>query len=296
MQEIKIEVNEPIDLQTSLTSGQCFRWRIDALGRWVGVIDSGIIRISQDSNTLEIASSRHSATALHDLIVDYFRIGDDLRQVEKRISWDPKVLLGMQMYPGMRLLRQDPWEILVSFILSSTSNIPRISRTIELISSKYGEKISLEDSTRYTFPSAGTLAEVGEQRLRELGCGFRSPFLASAANAVATGKLPLYELRGADYFEALNYLTDLKGIGDKIADCVMLFSLDKMRAFPNDRWIAKALNEWYGFPLNAKYQDSRNWSWDRFGNDAGYANQYLFWNIRQTTRPLRSTATIENID
>ena len=129
--------------------------------------------------------------------------------------------------------------------------------------------------------------------MRELGCGFRAPYVASAANAVVNGDLPLDELRKADYYEALGYLTSLKGIGDKIADCVMLFSLDKIRAFPNDRWITKALHEWYGFSVNAKYQDSRNWSWDRFGDDAGYANQYLFWNIRQSTRPLRSTATIE---
>ena len=293
MQQITIEVNEPLDLQASLTSGQCFRWRIDDTGRWVGVVDSGIIRMSQHGNILEVESSRHSGPKLHDLILNYLRIGDDLKQIETRIAWDKKVFSGIQVYPGMRILRQDPWEILVSFILSSTSNIPRISRTVELIAATYGQKISLDSSTRYTFPTAGALAEVGEQRLRELGCGFRAPYVASAANAVVNGDLPLDELRKADYYEALGYLTSLKGIGDKIADCVMLFSLDKIRAFPNDRWITKALHEWYGFPVNAKYQDSRNWSWDRFGGDAGYANQYLFWNIRQSTRPLRSTATIE---
>ncbi len=294
IQQINIELTEPLDLTTSLTSGQCFRWRIDSEERWVGVIESRIIRLTQKQNFLKAESleSSNQSMDLEETIYDYFRIGDDLKEVQERIGWDTRVKYGINKFPGMRILRQDPWEVLVSFILSSTSNIPRISRTVELLSSKYGERISLDQSIRYTFPSPELLAEVGEARLRELGCGFRAPYVASAALAVADGKLPLYELRESSYLEAMKHLTGLKGVGDKIADCVMLFSLDKLRAFPNDRWITKALHDWYGFPLRSKYEDSREWSWNRFGDDAGYANQYLFWNIRQSTRPLRSTATI----
>ena len=280
IQQINIELTEPLDLMASLTSGQCFRWRIDEKGRWLGVIDTKLIRLTQNEEILKIESSiePNESTELQRMITDYFRIGDKLQLVEQRIGWDSQVMSGIKQYPGMRILRQDPWEVLASFILSSTSNIPRISRTVELIASKYGQPVSLDGSTRYTFPTAELLAEVSEEQLRKLGCGFRAPYLASAALAVATGRVHLGHLRKTDYTEALNHLTSLKGVGDKIADCVMLFSLDKLRAFPNDRWIAKALHDWYGFPLHAKYQYSREWSWDRFGEDAGYANQYLFWN------------------
>ena len=184
----------------------------------------------------------------------------------------------------MRIMRQEPWETLAAFILSSTSNIPRIARTVELIAETFGDPLSLDATTRNTFPAPETLAEAGEARLRELGCGFRAPYLAQAAAAVADGTLPLGKLRGASYADVLAALTALHGVGDKIADCAMLFSLERMEAFPADRWIRRALVDWYGLPANVSCDGTRAWAQDRFGSDAGYANQYLFWNVREASR------------
>ena len=285
---------EPLDLTSSLTSGQCFRWRVDDAGRWTGALGGDVVRLSPASGgaiAVESAPSPPDETAK--ALAGYFRIGDDLATVQRRICWDERVSEGVAAYPGMRVLRQEPWETLAAFILSSTSNMPRISRTVELLAETFGERVTLNGAARRTFPSPERLAEAGEARLRELGCGFRAPYLAEAAAAVASGALPLDALRGAPYADALAALTSLRGVGDKIADCVMLFALDKTEAFPIDRWALKVLREWYGLPVNAKYAEAREWAWSRFGADAGYANQCLFWLVRQSTRPLRSIATIE---
>ena len=388
-----LPVQGPLDLASSLASGQCFRWRIDDQGRWTGILGRNIVRLtpvpvpspvmpappsvipaqagtSKPSSPAILPSVmpapplRHSresgnpgiplpsaggdaqaqrrageenappanqryappsvipaeagtsqplsrlprsteaGTALliesapippgemAEAVAAYLRLDDDLAAIQDRIGWDEHVRSGIDAYPGMRVLRQEPWEALASFILSSTSNIPRISRTVELLSETFSDPVELDGVVRHTFPTPARLAEAGEARLRELGCGFRAPYLAGAAAAVASGDLSLASLRLASYEDALASLVALHGVGEKIADCVMLFSLDKMQAFPNDRWVVKALHEWYSLPSNAKYGAMREWAWERFGNDAGYANQYLFWNVRQSTRPLRSTATI----
>ena len=257
------------------------------------MLERDIVLLAAVDGGLLIESAPTPPDEMTEAVAAYFRLDDDLGAAQERIGWDERVRAGIAAYPGMRVLRQAPWEMLASFILSSTSNIPRISRTVELLASTLGERVGLGDAERFTFPGPERIAEAGEARLRELGCGFRAPYLARAAEAAASGGLPLASLRQASYDDALASLVALHGVGEKIADCVMLFSLEKMEAFPADRWVIKALHEWYGLPENAKYGEMRTWAWERFGADAGYANQYLFWNVRQSTRPLRSTATIE---
>ena len=287
--------DEPLDLTSSLTSGQCFRWRVDAEGRWTGVLGRDLIRLTPAPNgSISVESAPAPPESAIETLAAYFRIGDELAAVQRRIAWDDRAREGIAAYPGMRVLRQEPWETLAAFILSSTSNMPRISRTVELLAETFGERGALDDgAARRAFPAPAQLAEAGEARLRELGCGFRAPYLAEAAAAVASGRLPLDALRSASYADALAALTSLRGVGDKIADCVMLFALEKTEAFPIDRWALKVLREWYGLPAGVKYAEAREWAQGRFGADAGYANQYLFWLVRQSTRPLRSIATLE---
>ncbi len=289
---VTMRVEEPLDLQNSLTSGQCFRWRVDDNGRWTGVLSGSIVRLERARGGLRVASAPAPPDETAHALRAYFRIGDDLRAVQQRIAWDGNVRAGIDEYPGMRILRQEPWETLAAFILSSTSNMVRISRTVELLATTFGERLTLDGAVRHAFPDAAQLAEAGEARLRELGCGFRAPYLAQAAEAVADGRLTLDALREASYDDALAALTALHGVGEKIADCAMLFSLEKPEAFPADRWVLKVLREWYRLPANAKYATAREWAWQRFGADAGYANQYLFWRIRQSTRPLRSIGSL----
>ena len=274
----------PLDLPTTLASGQCFRWRADDSGAWTGVIGSNIVRLARTPEGVAIESAPAPPAELAERMAAYLRLDDDLPAIQARIGSDERIREGIDRYPGMRIMRQEPWETLAAFILSSTSNIPRIARTVELIAETFGDPLSLDGTTRKTFPAPETLAEAGEARLRALGCGFRAPYLAQAAAAVADGTLPLDGLRGASYADVLAALTALHGVGDKIADCAMLFSLERMEAFPADRWIRRALVDWYGLPANVSYDGTRAWAQDRFGSAAGYANQYLFWNVREASR------------
>ena len=138
----------------------------------------------------------------------------------------------------MRLLRQDPWECLVAFICSANNNIPaHQSANVESMCESFGRPLALDGRVRNTFPSAEALSEAGEQPLRELRLGFRAKYVAAAAETVAAGRIDLFALREASYEETLAELTTLPGVGDKVANCVMLFSLDKLEAFPVDVWI-----------------------------------------------------------
>jgi N-glycosylase/DNA lyase len=281
------QLTQPLDLASTLACGQCFRWRVDDGGAWNGVVGRDLVRLSMGADGLIIESSTTPAAELAESLVAYLRLDDDLPGLHARLGGDPHLREAFDNYPGLRLMRQEPWETLAGFILSSTSNIPRISKTVELLSDTFGDEVELDGIRRRTFASAESLAEAGEQRLRELGCGFRAPYLAGAAEAVATGRLPLDELRGAPYEDVVGRLTELKGVGEKIADCAMLFSLDRLEAFPADRWVRKVLTDLYDLPANISYDGAREWAWERWGGDAGYANQYLFWNARQSTRPMR---------
>jgi N-glycosylase/DNA lyase len=178
------------------------------------------------------------------------------------------------MYPGLRLLRQEPWETLISFVISQVSNVPRISKTVETMSLHYGEKLG--DGISNSFPTPDQLAQADEGSLRLLGLGYRAPHLCVISNAIADGELFLEPLRFLSYQEARGELMKFPGVGPKVADCALLFSLDHMDAFPVDRWVIRAVEEWYGTLGGMTQEAMGDWARDRFGGYAGYAGQYLF--------------------
>ena len=276
-----LALDQPLDLATTLSSGQSFSWRRESDGAWVGVLGRDIIRLRAADGGLLVRSAPTPAAELSGALTAYLRLDDDLPAIQRRLAADSRVRDAIAAYPGLRLLRQDPWETLAAFILSQNSNIPRIARTIEAIAQRFGEPVELDDASGHAFPSPQRLMEAGEEALRELGCGYRAPYLAAAAAVVASGEMPLDSLRGAGYDEAQAMLLSILGVGEKVADCVMLFALDQLNAFPVDRWVRRAIEEWYAPDGPMTYPRARAWALERFGPDAGYANQYLFWRRRQ---------------
>ena len=177
----------------------------------------------------------------------------------------------------MSILRQDPWECLIGFIISSNSNIPRIAGNVESLADTFGGSVELAGRRRGLFPTPRQLAGAGEPALRELRLGYRAKFVARTAEIVANGGIDLHALREAPYEKALQALVELPGVADKVANCVLLFSLDQPTAFPGDVWVRRAIEEWY-LPPSEKMTDKkmRLWAQNKFGEHAGYANQYLF--------------------
>ena len=272
---LKLRIPPPFDLGATLESGQAHRWKRD--GEWFsGVVYGNLLKVRRDPDGIEVYSSPGPAEDLVEMLSSYFRLDDDILAIYEEINKDSRMDAMIRKYPGLRLLRQEPWECLVAFICSATSNIPRIAANMESIAEAFGEPLTLHGCTRYTFPPAHRVAAAGEGALRDLALGFRAKYLANAAIQVAEGVLDLEEIRGVPYWEAKARLTELPGIGAKIADCVLVFSLDKLEAFPIDRWVSRAMQEWYLDDEKMSYQEIVEWAHGYFGRYAGYAQQYLF--------------------
>jgi N-glycosylase/DNA lyase len=291
---MELSISQPFDLASSVLSGQAHRWRPDQSGdgwHW-GVIQGNLIKIRQLAghitghfpDSVEVYSSPTlEPEQMKRLLSSYFRLNDDVEAIYCDISGDSRVATMVDRYRGLRLLRIDPWECLISFICSANSNLARIQANMEAMSESFGQPLALDGHVRHTFPTPEQLAKAGEAALRALGLGFRSPYVAQAAVAVASGELHLEPLRKLPYPEAKERLMELPGVGPKIADCVLLHSLDKLEAFPIDVWVRRALSEWY-FSSGDSGQAQKpppdkamlEWALEHFGPYAGYAELYLF--------------------
>ena len=275
----------PFDLAMTMECGQAFRWKqvasTDIGDHFEGVIFGNLIRARQEGSQVLFTSEPDPPSAFRPILEDYLGLNHDLDAIYSAMDEDPVLAPLIQKYPGLRILRQDPWECLVSFICSANNNIKRISQNVEDISSTFGRRIPVTNGeSRWTFPAPDALAAAGEQAFRDLRIGYKAEYIDRTAQIVASGQVDLYSLREASFEEALHAVTSLPGVADKIGNCVTLFSLDKLESFPVDVHIERAVEREYaprldGKPLSKKRM--REWAQDRFGLHAGYANQYLFF-------------------
>jgi N-glycosylase/DNA lyase len=273
---VELVVEGPFDLAASLESGQAHRWRKE--DQWYsGVVRGNFIKIRQTPRGVEFCSEPWPEVSVVPVLQNYFRLDDDLRAIYQEIMQDRRVADMVDRYPGLRVLRQEPWECLIAFICSANSNIPRIHQVMEKMADHFGNPISLNGEVRHAFPTPAQLAKAGEAELRRLGLGFRAPYVDRATRLLLEKSLELDALIKMPYDEAKARLMECPGIGPKIADCILVFSLEKMEAFPIDVWVRRALAEWY-FP-GEKTPTNRvleQWAHGYFGRYGGYAQQYLF--------------------
>ena len=274
-----MSIDRPLDLASTLLSGQAFRWRRE--GPWfMGVVFDNSVKMRPAEGGVELVSSPDDERALEPLMRDYLGLDSDLDSIYSSFAQDERLTTATRRHAGMRVLRQDPWECLISFICSSASNIKRITGNVESICSAFGRPIRTDGQVRHTFPSPRALSAAEPGALRELGLGYRAEYIAATARSVAAGEVDLMSLREDSYDDALEALVGLDGVGDKVANCVLLFALDKLDAFPVDVWIERALSEWYMSGRKLSRRDMRLWARDHFGPYAGYANHYLFHDRR----------------
>ncbi|HEY9509990.1 MAG TPA: DNA glycosylase [Verrucomicrobiae bacterium] len=267
------------DLSGTLSSGQAFRWRfVD--GGWNGVIASRWVRLRGD----EFSIYAQTATPVADWnwLTDYLQINLDLVAVLKTFPDDDPMRASVLACRGLRLLRQEPWECLASFILSSTKQIVQIQQIVAMLCEHFGESIPALPpyGPAYSFPSAERIARATEAELRDCKMGFRAPYLLKTARTIASGKLDLERLREVPVEIARSELMQLPGVGKKIADCVLLFAYGFPTAFPVDVWVMKALRELYFPKRRPSSKRLHRFSEMHFGPNAGYAQQYLFHYMR----------------
>ena len=271
-----MRLDGPLELDHTLGCGQAFRWK-EAGGWYRGTVGGVALKVRRVGKWLEYSSS----PAVEPCFVgSYFRLDDDLDAILRDIDRHPHMSEAIRRYRGLRLLRQEPWECLVSYVASAVSNIPKISRCIEKLSRKYGRRLGLDGWVTYSFPTPQALAGAGARGLRNCELGFRARYLSALAKEVAGGRIDLGALRKAPYEDARRALMGLLGVGEKVADCVSLFSLDKLEAFPVDRWVQRVASRLFLDNRPVPVRKVREWGMRQFGRYAGYAQQYLFHYIR----------------
>ena len=277
----------PVALAATLDGGQAFRWWQVGPGdesAFRGVIGDRLLRLSECDGGVEVTAL--DAGPMPDALgktADYLSAGADLVEFNQAFAGDPCIGPAVRGYAGLRLLRQDPWECLVSFICSSTSNVPRIKLNVGAVAAAIGRRIGPSDAD-FEFPTPLAVAGLGERRLRDLGLGFRARYVTIAAELAARGDLDLMALRGQSYGDAKERLVGIHGVGEKIADCVLAFSLDKPEAFPVDRWTRRALEKWYGLSPRLNNSAAGEWARDHFGRYGAIAQQYMFHRERLAGR------------
>ena len=205
----------------------------------------------------------------------YLDLNRDLAAILSAVNIDPFIHRSIETFRGMRILNQEVWECLASFILSQNNNVPRIRGIIHTISVRFGEKITLDDSVDYSFPTPQALAEAGVEALYDCRLGYRAPYLWAVSSAIAAGEFDLESLKSLSYAEAKRELMEFKGIGEKVADCICLFSLGHPQALPIDVWVKRIIEQLY-LKRQASIREIREFAGDYFGEYLGYAQQYLF--------------------
>lgn len=265
-----MRVPPPYDLRRTLECGQVFRWAVSDGGA-IGVVRGRVWHVWQEDGLLH-ARGDGGDDDLEGLW-RHLAVDAPLRRIERDLAADPVVRRILPFTSGIAVMRQDPWECLLSYIISAFNNIPKIRMTVERLSRRFGEPL---DGGRYAFPSPGRLADARLPALRACILGYRAPYVRAVARAVAGGALDLDRLRVLPYDAARVALLALPGVGEKVAECVLLFALEHREAFPVDIWIHRSVQHAYLRGRRASPRAIREWARERFGQLAGYANQHLF--------------------
>ena len=271
------------DLSATLSSGQAFRWR-HYDNAWHGVIGGRWVRLRSADGFL----TAQTAAPVTDWnwLIHYLQLELDLASVLSTFPSDDAMRSAVTSCHGLRLLRQDPWECLASFILSSTKQIVQIQQIVSLLCERYGESIETPPDYEVlnSFPSPAQIAALTEADLRACKMGFRAPYLLATARLIADGTLNLAGLEQLSIAEAREQLLTSPGVGPKIADCVLLFAYGFPTAFPVDVWVMKALRELYFPKRRPNLKKLQRFTESYFGCHAGYAQQYLFHYMRTRVR------------
>ena len=269
----------------TLECGQAFRWRRLADGNYEGVIGQTVVRAAQIGDRLML-SGASAETLAH-----YFQLHEDIAAIVRTFPKDPHMQRAVAFGRGMRLLRQDPWECLASFICSAAKQFVQICQVVDNLCRTLGEPFETDGRTCFAFPSIATVARATHKQLWSCKMGFRAKNLLAAAQMIDSDKVRLETIATMDYPRAVEELTKLPGVGPKVADCALLFGWGRQEAFPIDVWIERALRQLY-FAGKRRVTRRRLVEFHRsyFGPHAGYAQQYLFHYVRNNPQSLATVS------
>lgn len=270
-----LPVRPPYHLNRTLGCGQAFRWRIDETGA-TGVFRGKPVRLSQTADDIVCEGLVDESDLRH--LRRYLGLDEPLEEIERVLSRDRVLGRVLPTTSGLALLHQEPWECLMSFIISAFNNIPKIELSLHRLARQFGKRIG---ESAWTFPSPEQLADASLRDLRRCALGYRAPYVRNVARRVASGDIDLQAIEGVEYLVARPLLLTLPGVGEKVADCVLLFAYGRGEAFPVDVWVKRAVEQWYFKGRRKTERQIREFARERFGPLAGYAQQHLFHSIRR---------------
>ena len=277
----KIKNIDSFELKDIFDCGQCFRWNEEDDGSYTGVFKGNVLNVSK--NDKEITFKGVCNGNIKDIVEDYFDLKRDYEKIKEELSKiDENMKTSIEYGKGIRILNQDLFETIISFIISANNNIPRIKGIIERLSKKYGDEIIWNGKEYYAFPTAKSLKDVSVKEYRDLGLGFRDIRLYETVKMILEGKVDLEELENnPNTTKVREKLLTLSGVGPKVADCILLFSdLKRFEVFPIDVWVRRVMNDLYiknEDETKVNKKEIEKLAQEKFGNLAGLAQQYLFY-------------------
>jgi N-glycosylase/DNA lyase len=280
-----LKLTAPFNLDVTLCCGQAFRWDKRG-GWWFGVVGDRVVKVRQMAEALEFEGDVDDG-----FIRLYFSLDHDLERIRGEIGRDAHVKAALREFWGLRILRQPRWECLISFICATYKSVAAIRQMLNKLSAKFGEKMVFEGCEFFSFPSCERLAGASLGDLESCGLGYRAKYVQGTAKKIHDDRFDLDALRKLPYSEAKKALCQFAGVGSKVADCVLLFSMDKLEAFPVDVWVKRILLRHYAEHLpdavvkklstqknfsNTEYELLNRFGRTYFGKYAGYAQEYLY--------------------
>ncbi|MEG1004520.1 MAG: DNA glycosylase [Clostridium sp.] len=282
--KVILEKVKNFDIKQILECGQCFRWEKKSDEDYIIIAYGRVIEVIQDGDKVTILNSNEED--FKSIWFKYFDLERDYKKIKEELSKDEILKQSVDFGYGIRILNQEPFELLISFIVSARNSIPSIKKTIKKISERWGNEVCYDGETYYTFPTPSMIKDATEDEIRETGASFRSKYIV---DTVARVNEDLENGEGIFNLDRITSLTDdechialqeFKGVGAKVSDCIMLFSMSKYSAFPVDVWVKRAMMHFYGAE-EGSLNKIRIFARDKFGDLSGFAQQYLFYYARE---------------
>lgn len=264
--------------------GQCFRWNEEPDGSYTGIFGHNVLNVKEEKDIVITGICNGN---IEDICKNYFDLDRNYEEIKETLSLiDDNMKESIKYGEGIRILNQDLWEMIISFIISANNNIPRIKGIIERMSAKYGQEIKFRGTSYYTFPTIDELSQASVKNLKDLGLGFRDRYVYETTKKIKEGKINLENLKQEPTNEVRKQLLTLTGVGPKVADCIMLFStLKRFDVFPVDVWVRRVMNDLYIHnedETKVNKKQIQEIARDKFGALEGIAQQYLFYWKRES--------------
>ncbi len=267
-----LKIKNDFDLKSTITCGQIFRFILEEDGSYTVIIKDRVINLKEDNDYIIVESNKEDN--LKEIIYDYFDLDRNYEIIEKNIlKCDKKLESALIFSRGLKMIHQDPFETIIAYIISQNNRVPSIANALNLISLNYGEKVIFKDKEYYLFPSVDKLKTLSTLDFRNCKVGFRDKYLYEIMRSIENNLLDIESIYNMNSEDSLKYLIGFKGIGNKVASCILLFAYQKFDVYPIDTWVKKFMKEDYNIEGE---QNIKKFTYDTYKEYSGLAIQYMF--------------------